>query len=149
MGVAVALAGPVAAQPADPAEPADPARVPLDALFKLPAAPPPAARGEEAERERWRERFASQRRDLSLARRNLAESQRQLEELAEGSDAWQISAPGAQNTAENSPLSYKLRQDIRRQREEVDRAERALRELEIEASLAGVPAEWRATDDSD
>ena len=41
-------------------------------------------------------------------------------------------------------MSYKLRQDIRRQREDVGRAERRLRELEVEASLAGVPAEWRA-----
>ena len=54
-----------------------------------------------------------------------------------------MAAPGAQPTAENSPVSYKLRQEIRRQREEVGRAERRLRELEVEASLAGVPAEWR------
>jgi len=125
------------------AQEADPAAVPLDRLFKLPAAAPSPSSAEEADRERWRERFAAQHRDLRLARENLASSQRQLEELAEGSDSWQITAPGANPSPENSPLSYKLRQDIRRQREEVDRAERALRDLEVEASLAGVPAEWR------
>ncbi len=54
-----------------------------------------------------------------------------------------MAAPGAQPTAENSPVSYKLRQDIRKYREEVGRAERRLRDLEVEASLAGVPPEWQ------
>ena len=133
------LALPFAAQ----AQQTDPAAVPLDRLLKLPPARSPGAAPENADRERWRERFAAQHRDLRLARENLTGSQRELEELAEGSDAWQITAPGANPSPENSPLSYKLRQDIRAQREEVDRAERALRDLEVEASLAGVPAEWR------
>ena len=132
------LAGWAGAEEGDPAP-----AVPLDALFRLPSAPAPAETGTAAERDRWRELFASHRRDLDLARSNLAESQSQLEELAESSDAWQIAAPGAQVSPENSPLSYKLRQQIRSQREEVARAERALRDLEVEASLAGVPAEWR------
>lgn len=141
------------AQPPDPAgapaRPTDPAAVPLDRLLKLPPARPSEASPENADRERWRERFAAQHRDLRLARESLADSQRQLEELAESSDAWQITAPGANPSPENSPLSYKLRQDIRAQREEVDRAERALRDLEVEASLAGVPAEWRRLPQAD
>ena len=54
-----------------------------------------------------------------------------------------MAAPGAGANAENSPLSYKLRQDIRRQREDVEQAERALTELRVEANLAGVPEDWQ------
>ena len=81
--------------------------------------------------------------ELDGARNQLAKAQTDLEALANKSESWQMAAPGAQPTAENSPISYKLRQEIRQYREDVGRAERRLRELEVEASLAGVPAEWR------
>jgi hypothetical protein len=130
----------------EPVEPAPP--VAYDALFRLPsdtAAPAPSESGAQAlDRKRWEERFAAVRGDLDDARAELAKSQTQLEAMARKTENWQMAAPGAQPTAENSPVSYKLRQDIRHQREEVGRAERRLRELEVEASLAGVPAEWRA-----
>ena len=69
----------------------------------------------------------------------------QQKKLDLGSDgnAWQMAVPGAGANAENSPVSYKLRQDIRRQRGEVAEAERALQELRIEANLAGVPEDWQ------
>jgi hypothetical protein len=129
--------------PGAPAQPAPP--VAYDALFRLPSdtsAPAPSETG-ALDRKRWEERFAAVRGDLDGARAELAKSQSQLEAMASKTENWQMAAPGAQPTAENSPVSYKLRQDIRRQREEVGRAERRLRELEVEASLAGVPAEWR------
>jgi hypothetical protein len=132
--------------PEQAAEPAPP--VAYDALFRLPsdtgaaARPAPTESGAQ-DRKRWEERFAAVRGDLDDAREELAKSQAQLEAMARKTENWQMAAPGAQPTAENSPVSYKLRQDIRRQREEVGRAERRLRELEVEASLAGVPPEWR------
>ena len=55
-----------------------------------------------------------------------------------------MSAPGT-TTPENSPLSFKLRVEIKRRREEITQAERELRKLEIEADLADVPADWRAS----
>ena len=59
-----------------------------------------------------------------------------------------MAAPGMpQGASENSPLSYRLLHEIRRQREEVARFERRLRDLKIEASLAGVPDEWLAAAD--
>ena len=94
-------------------------------------------------RKDWEARFGQARDDLATARRGLAESQHQLEALAAESENWQIAAPGASRTADNSPISYKLSQDIRRGREDVERAERRLRELQTEASLAGVPAQWQ------
>jgi hypothetical protein len=63
--------------------------------------------------------------------------------MASKADAWQLTAPGAQVTPENSPVSFKLRQDIRRFREDIERYEGALTELRIEANLAGVPAAWQ------
>ena len=96
-----------------------------------------------ARRKRWEARFADVRGDLDGAKAQLAKAQSDLESLANKSESWQMAAPGAQPTAENSPVSYKLRQDIRKYREDVGRAERRLRELEVEASLAGVPPEWQ------
>ena len=133
---------PGAAQPAQPAQPAPP--VAYDALFRLPNDTNAQPRqGAAVDRKRWEERFAAVRGDLDGSRAQLAKAQTDLEALAHKSDTWQMAAPGAQPTAENSPVSYKLRQDIRQYREEVGRAERRLRDLEVEASLAGVPAEWQ------
>jgi hypothetical protein len=144
----------IAAEPESDAEPAPSEQgaptqaappVAYDALFRLPSdmgAPAPSDSG-TLDRKRWEERFTAVRGDLDSAREQLTKSQAQLEAMARKTENWQMAAPGAQPTAENSPVSYKLRQDIRTQREEVARAERRLRELEVEASLAGVPAEWR------
>jgi hypothetical protein len=131
-----------AAQPAPAADPAPP--VAYDALFRLPSndTPRPAG-GAPLDRKRWEDRFASVRGELDGARTSLAKAQAELEGMAHKTENWQMAAPGAQPTAENSPVSYKLRQEIRQYREDVGRAERRLRELEVEASLAGVPAEWR------
>jgi hypothetical protein len=135
-----------AAAPPAETEPAAPPAPPVayDALFRLPSdeAPRPAG-GPALDRKRWEERFATVRGELDGARGQLTKAQTELEALAHKSESWQMAAPGAQPTAENSPVSYKLRQEIRQYREDVGRAERRLRELEVEASLAGVPAEWR------
>jgi hypothetical protein len=147
IGVLVVLsAGSSAAEgeaaPVEADEPAPP--VAYDALFRLPS-DTGSRPGERVgpDRKRWEDRFAAVRVDLSEAQAELARSQTELEAIARKTESWQMAAPGAQPTAENSPVSYKLRQDIRRQREAVGRAERRLRELEVEASLAGVPPEWR------
>ena len=76
--------------------------------------------------------------------RALAKAQGQWAGAAGGSSAWAVAAPGASPNPENTPLSYKLRQEIRRQREFIERSERKLRALEIEADLADVPEQWRA-----
>jgi hypothetical protein len=147
-------AAPAPAQPAPAAQPApssppapaaDPTPpVAYDALFRLPNddAPRPAG-GAPLDRRRWEERFSAVRGELDGAKSSLAKAQSDLEALAHKTESWQMAAPGAQPTSENSPVSYKLRQDIRQYREDVGRAERRLRELEVEASLAGVPLEWR------
>ncbi len=141
LGGAIAADEAAAPEPA-PAEPTPP--VAYDALFRLPNdSGSQPAQGAAVDRKRWEDRFAAVRGDLDGAHAKLAKAQADLEALARKSESWQMAAPGAKATSENSPVSYKLRQEIRQYREDVGRAERRLRELEVEASLAGVPPEWR------
>jgi hypothetical protein len=129
-----------------PAEDAVPPPVPLDALLKLPSAAAPTAEQPSrggATRKEWEERFARANADLAAARERLATAQAQLGELAANTESWQVAAPGGAGPgSENGPLSYSLRQEIRRAREDIARAEQAWHELRIEANFAGVPPEW-------
>jgi hypothetical protein len=130
--------------PSAPVEDAAPvAPVGLDALLKLPSGAPAAQSQRSGEGpDEWRARFAEARGELSAAEAALTGAQEQLEQLASGRESWQVAAPGAQPGSETGPLSFGLRQEIRRQREAVERAQRRLDELRIEANLAGVPEEW-------
>jgi hypothetical protein len=123
----------------------------LDDLLKLPTGfmtkedPRPVAGASEDE---WRRRFTRAEKAIGEARESLAETRRELDGLAEtgGASQWSVAPPGAAGQTAgdgNSPLSFKLRQELVRNREALDEAEKALRELRIEADLAGVPAEWR------
>jgi hypothetical protein len=92
----------------------------------------------------WRARFRRLRSALDDERAALATAERRLDDVASGADAWTLAPilPGAGASGE-TPLDFELRQEIRRRREEIERIERRLRELQIEANLAGVPPEWR------
>jgi hypothetical protein len=129
----------------EPAPP--PPNVSLDRLFKLPSQPVTPAKEQRrvsgATRREWEQRFFTARNDLEDAREALKAAQSELEDMAAKADAWQLTAPGAQATPENSPVSFKLRQDIRGYREDIERYEAALTELRIEANLAGVPVAWQ------
>lgn len=139
------LCGVLGALPADAEEPAEAApRVELDELLKLPGSlrydvdqKGGATRGE------WRERFLSLRESLGQERESLERAKRELEEVAGGTDAWKLALPGAGNAATEAPLDYRLRNEIRQHEAEIERLEHRLRDLEVEANLAGVPPEWR------
>lgn len=120
----------------------------LDDLLRLPSdfktrpAERPVAGVSEDE---WRRRFGRAEKAIVDAREALVATKRELDGLAEtgGGSQWSVAPPGASGQQTTSPLSFKLRQQLQRQREELDAAEKALRELRIEADLAGVPAAWR------
>ncbi len=118
----------------------------LDALLKLPSStsvrsPAPLAGG--ATRNEWLARFEEARLELLGAEKGLATAQHKLGEMAAGTSAWQVSAPGGiAGASENGPLSFSLRQEIRRHREDIANAKHALDELRVEANLARVPLEW-------
>jgi hypothetical protein len=130
----------------------------LDALLQLPSSfvgqvGPAVAGASEAE---WRRRFRTSRETLSAARKALEKTKQELDGAAEGGsgNTWSVAPPtgggsgGGPPNSSTSPLSFKLRQDLKRNRTELDAAEKASRELEIEADLAGVPVEWRGRDEA-
>ena len=134
--------------PGDPGSAGQGARG-LDDLLKLPSgfmtreAERPVAGASEDE---WRRRFTRAEQAIGDAREALAETRRELDGLAGtgGASQWSVAPPGASGQDNStSPLSFKLRQDLVRNREALEAAEKALRELKIEADLAGVPAAWR------
>ena len=127
--------------------------VELDSLLRLPSgflttAPSSVAGAGEAE---WRRRFAKADRELSEARASLEATKTELDSIAVegGSSQWSIAAPGGgggEGGSSASPLSFKLRQKLREDREQIEITERAMRALRIEADLAGVPQAWRVAD---
>ena len=80
--------------------------------------------------------------ELEGARATLARAQKELSEMASSGQQWQVSAPGV-TEPNDSPVSFRLRGEIRDSKELIAAAEKRLRALEIEANLANVPPEWR------
>lgn len=120
--------------------------VSLEKLLRLPDSysAPAEARRAGADASQWRERFLGARSRIETARSELEDAKLQMKGLASESAQWQASAPGAAGgDPGESPLSFKLRDRVRAQRDELEAAERSLRELEVEANLAGVPEGWR------
>ena len=123
-----------------------PPKVDLGRLLRLPDSyQQPTGRRRGVNRSEWETRFETVRLDLSSAEQALAKAQSDLSAAADQSSSWSVAAPGAAPSPENTPLSYKLRQEIRRQRESIERAEHKLLALEIEADIADVPEQWRAS----
>jgi hypothetical protein len=150
VAIALGLGGAGAAAGGEPeakVKPEPPPEVELDRLYKLPAASSETAPREQigsATRSQWRARFASARAERDAALKGLEAAQKKLGTVAENSEAWQMAPPGSgAKGASEAPLDYQLRQEVRRQREDLTRSEKNLRELTIEADLAGVPADWR------
>jgi hypothetical protein len=117
----------------------------LDQLLRLPSSVTyeTEERGGAGESE-WRARFLAARAEIESARESLDKALKELEKAAAESDSWQVSAPGTKVAAgQDGSVSYRLRQEIRNQREALALAEDRLRELEIEANLASVPEAWK------
>ncbi len=142
------LIGPGASHSDDHGVPATTAEAPVVDLDKLLKLPRSVEYGVEkrggATANEWRERFLSAHTELDDARAELAKSREELEAVATNSEDWQFAPPGlgGANSA-SSPVSYQLREAIKRQRSEVERTERQLKDLSVEADLASVPQSWR------
>ena len=133
--------------PAFSADPraADPGGPNLDQLLKLPSSSEYSAekRG-GATRSEWRQRFQEARASLAAAEKALKKAQDDLAQVAGTKDEWQFSPPGLPaSTGEDSTASFQLRQEVKRQRGELERSRVRLRDLEVEANLDGVPDDWR------
>jgi hypothetical protein len=145
LGLALAAAASAAwgQQPEAPAT-----EVPLEKLFQLPesVATTPSSQPRRGGRTRseWQSRFEQAEAELAKAKQDLEASRKELEEVAPD-QAWSMSAPGlpVQSSPAETSIDYRLRQQIRKQREDLERAEHRIDELVVEANLAGVPEEWR------
>ena len=122
----------------------------LDALLHVPKdyLQPKGRTVAGADEDEWRRRFAVAHRTLQRAQASLDETKGALDAAAggSGSSQWAVAPPGASGSGPSptdSPLSFKLRQEMLRNREGLDEAGRSLRDLRIEADLAGVPGDWR------
>jgi hypothetical protein len=136
-----------AEEPAGPANPAGSEGPGLDRLLQLPESMQfdMEKRG-GATRSEWRARFDEARRDQAKAVAALREAKEKLSQLADGQGDWKFHPPGIGEAADSdSQRSYALRQEIQRQESEKARAESRLRELDIQANLAGVPGSWRGS----
>ena len=124
----------------------------LDRLLHLPSGflQPNARTVAGAGETEWERRFTVAQKRLESAVETLAMTKNELDGIADqgGSSQWAVAPPGsaAGSGPTNSPLSFKLRQDLLRHRDELDAAEKAVKELRIEADLAGVPVGWRSGD---
>jgi hypothetical protein len=137
----------VAAAAADVDAEPPPKSVTLDQLLTLPSALPVESgqRGGQTRAE-WNSRFAEAEAEVEKAKADLDDSLDRLSELVGKTSNWKVGAPGVQAApSDNSPVNYGLRQEIKQNREDVVRTERKLRDLSIEANLAGVPENWYKT----
>ena len=149
--VCAGLSGTAAAEsPGAPAEdppvgsPSAPPQVELEELLKLPGdVRYDVERRGGATQGEWRARFQKVRGELAQERLALERSQLELEKVAGNADSWQLAPPGVNSNRSEAPLDFRLRTEIRQQRAEVDRLEKQLRDLDVEANLAGVPEAWR------
>jgi hypothetical protein len=147
--LAVALAGPAPLARGEPQAATAP-EVPLEKLLKLPGSvatmPSSEPRRGGKTRAEWQTRFEKAQAEVATAKRGLEDSRKELEDVAPD-EAWSMSAPGlpVQSSPSETSIDFRLRQQIRRQREELERAEHRLQELGVEANLAGVPEDWRAS----
>lgn len=117
----------------------------LDRLLKLPESQSYGVdRRGGLSRGEWRTRFLEVRTSLDSERQSLAVAQGKLDEVAGNASNWQMAPIPGMEPSPDAPLDYQLRLQIRRHKSEIDRLEKKLRELEIEANLAGVPEEWRS-----
>ena len=138
------VAGAAAAEGEVAVPKADAPAVALDDLLRLPSGfdSRPGGRYGGAGEGEWRSRFEKMEAEVEEVREKLARARAEYDATASDSEQWQVAPPGA-NNPQTSPLSFRLREEMRKLREELELVEKKQRDLEIEANLAGVPEDWR------
>jgi hypothetical protein len=86
----------------------------------------------------WQAEFRKARAEISDLQGKIEAEQEHLRS-ASGGD-WQYSPTGGEAT---DPEVLKLRATLKRDRQSLEASQQRLRDLDVEASLAGVPEDWR------
>ena len=86
----------------------------------------------------WEAKFARARNEVAGLELNLVEAQERYREASSGE--WGYSPVGGGMPSD--PEVLKIRAEMKRDRQSLEAARKRLRELGVEASLAGVPEEW-------
>jgi uncharacterized membrane protein len=134
---------PKTTEPAPEAAPstgAPPKSIDLDRLLH-----PPAVRMQPTgdilggrDQKGWREEFRRARQEVSDLEGKVEAGQQHLRSAATGE--WNYTPAGGDAT---DPEVLKLRAQLRRDRQSLEASRQRLRDLDVEASLAGVPEAWR------
>ena len=86
----------------------------------------------------WQEEFRRAREEVSDLEGKVEAGQKHLRSAAGGE--WNYSPAGGEAT---DPEVLKVRAQLRRDRQSLEASRQRLRDLDVEASLAGVPEDWR------
>ncbi len=126
----------------DVAPAAKPAAPALERFLRVPGGDvaPSDLRGGRGRRA-WFEAFGKAESEVTELEGRIAEAQQALR--ARSSGEWGYTPQGASTPTD--PEVLKLRADLRRDRQSLEAARTRLRDLEVEASLAGVPEDWRVS----
>jgi len=130
---------PPAAPPTTPEE-AAPKKIGLDVLLN-PGAVKTQPTGRfygGKDQKAWEDEFKRAREEVSDLEGKVEAGQKHLRSAAAGD--WNYSPAGGEPT---DPEVLKLRAQLRRDRQSLETSRQRLRDLDVEASLAGVPEEWR------
>ena len=131
--------GPEDAGPAPQHTPSKP--LDLDRLLRPPNVPSePSTESSYGGRDRaaWQEEFARADREVADLEQKVEATQTRLRQNAAGD--WNYTPAGGEAA---DPEILKLRAQLRRDRQSLEASRQRLRDLRVEASLAGVPEEWR------
>ena len=90
------------------------------------------------DREAWQREFAEARDEVVNLEARVAATQEEMRNLSRGN--WSYTPAGGGQPEDPEILKRKAK--IKRDRQSLEAAEKRLRELEVEASLAGVPENW-------
>ncbi len=106
--------------------------------------PPPVAgvkpqRPGGKDRATWAADFASLREEIANLEQGIAAAQARLREASPGD--WSFTPTGGGMPSD--PEVLRLRAQLRRDRQSLEGARQRLRDLDVEASLAGVPDGWK------
>jgi hypothetical protein len=132
---------PQATEPAPDAPDAPPPKsLDLDRLLRPPAVSlQPAGKTYGGRNERgWKEEFRKARQEVSDLEGKVEAGQEHLRSASAGE--WNYSPAGGEVT---DPEVLKLRAQLKRDRQSLEASRQRLRDLDVEASLAGVPEDWR------